>query len=153
MTQNCPKVYGSAELCALACAKVDWPASGSGDSLQCRIAWATAAMTTITEDWVNACNNASPLGLNACGMPCPVYCRIGRQVCPDHFPEPDDCEALCNDARVRYQQTSPAIDFDYEILFCRFRDFGKVVVDPRRCQFLAPNSCVSPYCPQLILSL
>lgn len=141
MAKSCSFVYGSDEMCHLACARIDWPDQDpSRDTVTCRTDWAVQAAPgpsqTIT------CEKAGLVSRNNCGSNCENYCRAGIQLCPAEFPSGlAFCTALCLEAQAKYTIDFPGRSFLAELLICRVSYLEMAVANPALCQLAGPNDC------------
>jgi len=142
MGQNCSFIYGSDEVCHLACARVDWPLQDPGnDTVTCRTGWAQSAVPG--NDRTILCERAGLVSRGSCGTPCANYCRAGIKLCPTEFPSDlNSCTDLCLAAQEAYKSQYPdGGTFLAERLICKIGYLEMAIANPTLCQLAGPNDC------------
>ncbi|MBI4814928.1 MAG: hypothetical protein HY791_01640 [Deltaproteobacteria bacterium] len=129
--------YSDLAACLGECAAM--PADGSagdlsGDSVQCRMTHARAALA----DPAAHCSHAGPTGGAACGSFCDVYCRQAAERCTgadDLFANDSACGPAC----AAYSDRGAVGSDSGDTVQCRLFHLGAARTDATHCAHAAPD--------------
>ncbi|MGZ3416577.1 MAG: hypothetical protein ACXVEF_05145 [Polyangiales bacterium] len=96
------------DACNAMCAKMTpgTAADTSGDTVGCRLSFATAAASSMPGA---NCRKAGPYGGAACGADrCNDFCKLALAQCPSAFTDTTDCKTKCT--AMPYDATKPEVD-------------------------------------------